>query len=101
MTAPDPPVEAVGAALADDWVSRVLSDYDAEGIARTMLAAALPHLEAQFLAKVDAALRDDDAFREWWFGSGRILLSTAYRSTLDGAADYLRDTFTPDAEEAT
>lgn len=56
----DLPDEAVEAALANEWVSRILSEYDAEAIARTMLTAAAPHMRAQVLAEVDATLRELD-----------------------------------------
>lgn len=85
--------EAVEAALADEWVSRVLSDHDAEDIARPMLAAAAPHLRAQVLAEVDAALRDEDAYAAWdraqSLGSPNFYVPRSDRRTL---AAYLADT---------
>lgn len=113
MTALDPPavgcvgVEAVEVAAQELYERLCKGDDPVLGFAFTRkiylraaeaaLAAALPHLEARFLAEVDAALRAkaDEIEAEGdpdfsWLSAGYV-----------DAADYLRDTLAPDAEEAT
>lgn len=69
--------------------------------AMTVVAAALPHLRAQVLAEVDAALRDGKRYLNW-------LQTTKPFSALDDyepfslasiAARYLRDTLARDKED--
>jgi hypothetical protein len=57
--------------------------------ARAALEAALPHLRAQWLAEAEAALRNDQAFRDWWWSAEHTLMPSAYRFVLEGAAGYL------------
>lgn len=126
MTAPDPPAEAsvvpdaVEAAARslyegvcdDKWGDLKADDFDhgfyTDWAAET-LAAALPHLHAQWmaerprwrehraqvLAEVDAALRDQGRYLEWY---GRNLHLPATLGSLGDAADYLRDTLTPEED---
>lgn len=102
MTAPDPPAEASVGAEAVEAAARALWSASRRGEdgwpvadVPAALAAALPYLRAQFLAEVDAALRDQGRYLEWY---GRNLHLPATLGSLGDAADYLRDTLTPEED---
>ena len=85
---PDIPAEAVEAAartLLNMPPGRL--NWNTSSAARNVLAAALPHLRAQWLAEVDEALRDNERVTMW-------LLHAPVNDHLtecEAAADYLRD----------
>lgn len=107
MTAPGPPAEAsVGTeaveVAAQELYERLCQGDDPVlgfaftrkiylGAAEAALAAALPHLRAQFLAEVAATLRDLPGFERWLgaspVGAGHVL---------GLLPDYLRDMLTPE-----
>lgn len=103
MTAPDPPdvagvgaqaVEAAATALRSWW--RDDTDATTEELAERVLATALPHLRAQVLAEVDAALRDDERFAAWAHEHDDD--AALYYDT-EVAQRYLRDTLAGDGGE--
>lgn len=82
MTAPDPPAEATRRYLITGQ----------EGL------DLVAEVRAQVLAEVDAALRDADRLAGWVMDNRARGAQYADGPML---ADYLRDTLTPDAGEAT
>jgi hypothetical protein len=88
MAASDLPAEAVEAARVALWEAAAVSS---EYAARQALVAAAPHIRAQVLAEVDAALRDETRYREWWVshpdkvgGRTRAIVADYLRDTLGG-----------------
>jgi hypothetical protein len=91
MTVPDIPAEAVEAAQDavaasefEDWLPR----DSGRPVVELILAAALPHLRERWLAEVEGALRDHQAFIKWIGPRRPWGWETMH---LDISADYLRD----------
>lgn len=94
--APDEAVEAALQAMADGnspehWAANPQL-VPLGHFARLALAAATPHIRAQVLAEVDAALRDHEAYARWYFDGATTETLQAGPSHMVGVALYLRDT---------